>query len=119
MRTDCTLLRPGPPGDPTLCGTSRWHSGPQHWPRQRHEYYNVTGGQISSGLTVVAYELRDVGTGDGGMGAIPGSHKSEFEFTFDEQITGDGDLPSCAKAIDNVAAGDAIVFTEASAPRIF
>ena len=54
-----------------------------------------------------------------GRGAIAGSHKSEFEFTFDEQITGDGDLPSCAKAIDNVAAGDAIVFTEASAPRIF
>ena len=51
-------------------------------------------------------------------GAIPGSHKSEFEFTFDEQITGGGDLPSCAKAIDNVAAGDAIVFTEASAQEI-
>ena len=34
-----TLLRPGTQADPTLCGTSSWHSGPMMWPRSRHEYY--------------------------------------------------------------------------------
>jgi hypothetical protein len=70
-----TLLRPAKgDGDPTLCGTSRWHSGPQHWPRQWHEYHVENGGNIQSGLTFVAYELRSVGKGADGMGSIPGSH---------------------------------------------
>ncbi len=71
--TYATLLRPARgPLDPTLCGTSRWHSGPQAWPRQRHEYYSCDAGVFSSGLTVVAYELCDVPPGAGGFGAIPG-----------------------------------------------
>ena len=34
-----TLLRPGTQADPTLCGTSSWHSGPMMWPRSRHEFF--------------------------------------------------------------------------------
>lgn len=78
---DATLLRPAHgPADPTLCGTSRWHSGPQMWPRQRHEYFSCDAGIFSSGLTVVAYELCDVPEGTG-MGAMPGTHKSVFPLT--------------------------------------
>lgn len=36
------------------------------------------GGSLSSGLTVVAYELEDVMTGTGGMGAIPGGPAAFF-----------------------------------------
>ena len=40
--------------------------------------YRVDDGLMRSGLTVVAYALCDVGPGDGGFAAVPGSHKSNF-----------------------------------------
>ena len=33
-----------------------------------------------NGLSVVAYNLHDVGPMDGGFGAVPGSHKSNYPF---------------------------------------
>jgi hypothetical protein len=65
-----TLLRPGTQSDPTLCGTTGWHSGPMSWPRSLHEYFRCDSGYFSTGLTVVAYELVDVMPGVGGMGAM-------------------------------------------------
>eukprot|EP01052_Picozoa_sp_SAG31_P050819 SAG31_NODE_11780_length_999_cov_1.261111_1_plen_130_part_10 len=50
--------------------------------RYRHEYYSYNGGpkggSLSSGLTVVAYELCDVVAGTGGFGAIPGSRQASL-----------------------------------------
>jgi hypothetical protein len=109
-----TLLRAGRgPDDPTLCGTSRWHSGPQHWPRQRHEYFSADAQVFSSGLTVVAYELCDVPEGSGGMGALPGTHKSQFPLHgLEGTISTAGDMPAYGRAVA-VSAGSAIIFTEA------
>ncbi|HZP81290.1 MAG TPA: hypothetical protein VFB21_06615 [Chthonomonadaceae bacterium] len=35
---------------------------------------------MRNGLTVVAYNLKDVNPGDGGFGCVPGSHKSNLPF---------------------------------------
>ena len=44
------------------------------------QYYHFHGGQMYNGLTVVAYNLADVGPEDGGFGCVPGSHKSNYRF---------------------------------------
>ena len=85
---------------------------------------NQAGGHLSSGLTVVAYELETVAPGCGGMGAIPGSHKSNFLLDPDTLGLPDGgrirdlQLPPWATAVP-VEKGDAIIFTEAlyASPR--
>ena len=41
-------------------------------------YYHCQNGEIDNGLTVVSYALSDVGPGEGGFAAVPGSHKSNF-----------------------------------------
>lgn len=87
---------------------TRLHGGatPQH----PAFYYRCHSGEIRNGLTVVAYNLKDVNPGDGGFGCVPGSHKSNFPFpdewrelesmqTFMQAVTG--------------PAGTAIIFTEA------
>ena len=79
---------------------------------------NQAGGYLSSGLTVVAYELETVAPGCGGMGAISGSHKSNFLLDPDALGLPDGgrirdlQLPPWATAVP-VEKGDAIIFTEA------
>jgi len=40
--------------------------------------YEVHNGQIYTGLTVISFNLQDVGEEDGGFACIPGSHKSDF-----------------------------------------
>lgn len=73
-------------------------------------YYRFHNGMMYNGLSVVAYNLKDVGPMDGGFGCVPGSHKSNFKFPeewkamdepgpFVERVTG--------------PAGTAILFTEA------
>ena len=42
--------------------------------------YTCVNEEIRCGLTVVAYNLKDVNPGDGGFGCVPGSHKSNFRF---------------------------------------
>ena len=67
---------------------------------------------------MVAYELETVAPGCGGMGAIPGSHKSNFLLDPDALGLPDGgrirdlQLPPWATAVP-VEKGDAIIFTEA------
>ena len=73
-------------------------------------YYRFHDGMMYNGLSVVAYNLKDVGPMDGGFGCVPGSHKSNIKFPeewkamdepgpFVERVTG--------------PAGTAIIFTEA------
>lgn len=74
------------------------------------EYYHCRDGRIHSGLTVVAYNLRDVSPDDGGFACVPGSHKSDFPFP-----DGWRDLSAPHPCVRRVAgaAGTAIIFTEA------
>jgi ectoine hydroxylase-related dioxygenase (phytanoyl-CoA dioxygenase family) len=74
------------------------------------QYYHWHNGRMHNGLTVVAYNLRDVNPGDGGFGCVPGSHKSNLPY------------PNEWRELDNLQpfmravagpAGTAIIFTEA------
>src|SRR3954454_20391735 len=44
------------------------------------QYYHFSDGKLYNGLTVVAYNLKDVNPGDGGFAGVPGSHKSNLPF---------------------------------------
>lgn len=74
------------------------------------EYYHVRDGRIHTGLTVVAYNLRDVGPEDGGFACVPGSHKSSFPFPDVWR-----DLSELHPSVRRITgpAGTAIIFTEA------
>ena len=50
-------------------------SGPGFDP---HQYYIFKDGRMHCGLTVVAWQLADVNTGEGGLCLIPGSHKCNY-----------------------------------------
>lgn len=74
------------------------------------QYYHFRDGKMHNGLTVVAYNLKDVHPGDGGFGCVPGSHKSNFPFP---GAWRDLENPhSCVCAVTGPA-GTAIIFTEA------
>ncbi len=79
-------------------------------PRHPTISYRVADGLIRSGLTVVAYALCDVGPGDGGFVAVPGSHKSNFECPADFLP-----LRDPGQWLQHIPhkAGSAIIFTEA------
>jgi hypothetical protein len=74
------------------------------------QYYHVHNGRIHNGLTVVAYNLRDVHPGDGGFGCVPGSHKSNFPFPGEWREL--DTLQPFMRAVTGPA-GTAIIFTEA------
>lgn len=74
------------------------------------QYFLFRDGRMYSGLTVAAYNLKDVNPGDGGFGCVPGSHKSNYPYPDDWR-----DLrnpPPCAQAVPGPA-GSAVIFTEA------
>jgi hypothetical protein len=89
---------------------TRLHGGAT--PFDPAQYYLVADGAIRSGLCVVAYSLRDVGPGDGGFAAVPGSHKANYRFPA-EWI--ELDVPEPRPFVPAVTgpAGTAIIFTEA------
>ena len=60
---------------------------------------------------VVAYNLRDVGPGDGGFAVVPGSHKASYPFP-PEWI--ELDVPGGRRFVNAVTgpAGTAVLFTE-------
>jgi len=80
-------------------------------PFKPSQYYHYHNGRMYNGLTVVAYNLRDVGPEDGGFGCVPGSHKSNLSFPAQWRNMDEG-LPSCVRRVTGKA-GTAIVFTEA------
>lgn len=78
------------------------------------QYYQFRDGRMYNGLTVVAYNLRDVNPGDGGFACVPGSHKSNCRFPNDwRDLDAWEERPqSLVKAVTG-RAGTAILFTEA------
>lgn len=72
--------------------------------------YHVRDGRIRSALTVIAYNLRDVGPQDGGFGCIPGSHKANFPLP---EAWKDLSRPAPPVRAVSAPAGSAIIFTEA------
>jgi hypothetical protein len=78
--------------------------GPTH-------YYHYQDGTMHNGLSVVAYNLADVGPEDGGFGCVPGSHKSNFRFPAEWRDMDEG-LQPCVQRITGPA-GSAVIFTEA------
>lgn len=73
-------------------------------------FYHYDNGRMRNGLTVVAYNLKDVNPGDGGFACVPGTHKSNLPFPNDWR-----DLQNPAPCVTAVTgkAGTAILFTEA------
>ena len=68
-----------------------------------------SSGKMYNGLSVVAYNLKDVGPTDGVFGCVPGSHKSNYRFPKEwEEVN---DLPIVERV--SGPAGTAIIFTEA------
>ena len=75
------------------------------------QYYHYHGGRMYNGLTVVAYNLADVGPEDGGFGCVPGSHKSNYRFP-GEWRDMSGNIEPCVRRVTGPA-GTAVIFTEA------
>jgi ectoine hydroxylase-related dioxygenase (phytanoyl-CoA dioxygenase family) len=73
-------------------------------------FYAHKDGRIRCGLMVVAYNLHDVNPGDGGFGAVPGSHKANFPFP--QQWKGLDERHPCVTPVTGPA-GTAIIFSEA------
>ncbi|MCB9156465.1 MAG: phytanoyl-CoA dioxygenase family protein [Caldilineaceae bacterium] len=87
---------------------TRLHGG--GFPYDPAQYYHFKGGKFYNGLTVVAYNLRDVNPGDGGFGCVPGSHKSNFQFPNEWREL--EHMQPFMRAVTGPA-GTAIIFTEA------
>lgn len=105
------VLRPGAGSLDNVLSSATLHGGGT--PFDASQYYRFQDGRVWSGLTVVAYYLKDVNPGDGGFACIPGSHKSNFSLP-DGFKSLDGELPPFVRPIA-APAGSAIVFTEAQA----
>jgi ectoine hydroxylase-related dioxygenase (phytanoyl-CoA dioxygenase family) len=91
------------------------HGAPHHLhnggtPFDPSQYYLVRDGRIHAGLIVVSVALSDCAPADGGFCCIPGSHKSSFALP--EELAAITDATDPVAHIP-VAAGDAIIFTEA------
>ena len=73
-------------------------------------WYRFQNGNLRNGLTVVAYNLKDVHPGDGGFGCVPGSHKANLPFPAEWR-----EMETTHPAVTRVTgpAGTAILFTEA------
>ena len=74
------------------------------------QYYHWKDGRMYNGLTVVAYNLRDVHPGDGGFGCVPGSHKANLPFPSEWRDL--AEFRHFMRAVTGPA-GTAIIFTEA------
>ena len=74
------------------------------------QYFNFHQGHMRNGLTVVAYNLKDVNPGDGGFRCVPGSHKSNYPFP--EEWRSSDNMQPVVETITG-SAGSAVIFTEA------
>ena len=74
------------------------------------QYYQFRDGRMHNGLTVLAYNLKDVRPGDGGFGCVPGSHKSNYPYPNEWRDL--QDPPPFVQSVPGPA-GSAVIFTEA------
>ena len=79
------------------------HGGGTPW--DPSQYYVHRGGRMYSGLTTVTWALVDAGSGHGGFGCIPGSHKAAEPLP--ERV------PAHWVKEISVSAGSVLIFTEA------
>lgn len=105
------VLRPGAGSLAGVLSSARLHGGGA--PFDASQYYRFSDGRIWSGLTVVAYYLKDVNPGDGGLAVVPGSHKANYPVP-DELLSLDAELPAFVRSVA-APAGTAVIFTEAQA----
>ena len=78
-------------------------------------FYRYSNGRFFNGLVAVAFELDDISAEDGGFACVPGSHKSNIGLPSawrHSKTQAEG--PDFVEQVA-VAAGDAIIFTEACA----
>ena len=87
---------------------TRLHGGAT--PFDPAQYYHFHKNRMFNGLTVVAYNIKDVNPGDGGFACVPGSHKSNF--TFPDEWRELDSLHPCVHCATGPS-GTAIIFTEA------
>jgi hypothetical protein len=82
------------------------------FPFDPSQYSHFRDGRFHNGLTVVAYNLRDVGPEDGGFACVPGSHKSNFRYPDEwRDLVQNENQPFVSRVY--APAGSAIIFTEA------
>ena len=87
---------------------TRLHGGAT--PYRSSEYFHFSNEKMHNGLSVVAYNLKDVEPMDGGFGCVPGSHKSNYAFPEDWKEM--EELEPIVKRVTGPA-GTAVIFTEA------
>ncbi len=76
------------------------------------QYFTFRDGRMFNGLTVVAYNLRDVQPGDGGFACVPGSHKSNYVYPGEWRDLSANETQPFVRAVTGPA-GSAVIFTEA------
>jgi hypothetical protein len=81
--------------------------GGSHW-------YRFHNGAMENGLTVVTYFLSDNPAGVGGFACVPGSHKSNFSTAEIPEDVRDFTRDAHYVVQPVAAAGDALIFTEAT-----
>ena len=85
----------------------RLHGGMSFDPSQYHRFDH---GKMHCGLCVAAWQLTDVGPGDGGFACIPGSHKSNYRPPL-EVLKLDRDWGCVEQVV--APAGTVVIFNEA------
>jgi len=80
-------------------------------PHDPAQFYEVRDGRMFNGLTVVAYNLKDVNPGDGGFACVPGSHKANFPLPEEWLDISENQSEAVRRVVG--PAGTAIIFTEA------
>ena len=81
-------------------------------PYDPSQYYHFADGRMHNGLTVVAYNLCDIGEQDGGFGCVPGSHKSNYRFPHEWRDLNQTEMQPFVRKVGGPA-GNAIIFSEA------
>ena len=75
------------------------------------QYFKYENGQMFNGLSVVGFNLCDIGPGDGGFACVPGTHKSNYRFP-DEWRNMQQIMHETVRRCEGPA-GSAVIFTEA------
>jgi hypothetical protein len=82
------------------------------FPFDPSQYFHFRDGRFYNGLTVVAYNLKDISPHDGGFACVPGSHKSNFAFPSEWRDLSKTENDPFVRRVYGPA-GSAIIFTEA------
>jgi len=91
-------------------GTEQLNLHGGNTPYDPPEYYHFRNGQMYNGLTVVAWNLRDAGLGNGGFCCIPGSHKANYPCPREIK---EQHMDSGMVVVPEAKAGSVVIFTEA------